>query len=214
VNVARDNEQEAEQVVMKLMAHRFEHRGKWGDYAILYRGNHQARVFEQQLRNQKIAYAISGGQSFFDKAEIKDLIAWLRLIANSDDDPAFIRAITTPRRGIGATTLEGLGGYAGVRHASLFAAAFDDAAAGYLNPKPARGPCASSATSSTSWSMARPARAGAPGAGGFPARHRLRGLAVRQLRSARGRDQVGQRARFRRLAGEARARKRTRPCSN
>ena len=135
VNVARDNEQEAEQVVMKLMAHRFEHRGKWGDYAILYRGNHQARVFEQQLRNQKIAYAISGGQSFFDKAEIKDLIAWLRLVANSDDDPAFIRAATTPRRGIGATTLEGLGRLAGVRHASLFAAAFDDAAAGYLNPK-------------------------------------------------------------------------------
>ena len=135
VNVARDNEQEAEQVVMKLMAHRFEHRGQWRDYAILYRGNHQARAFEQQLRNQKIAYALSGGQSFFDKAEIKDLVAWLRLIANGDDDPAFIRAATTPRRGIGSTTLEALGRLAGVRHASLFAAAFDDAAAGYLNPK-------------------------------------------------------------------------------
>jgi ATP-dependent DNA helicase Rep len=135
VNVARDHEQEAEQVVMKLMAHRFEHRGQWRDYAILYRGNHQARAFEQQLRNQKIAYALSGGQSFFDKAEIKDLVAWLRLVANGDDDPAFIRAATTPRRGIGSTTLEALGRLAGVRHASLFAAAFDDAAAGYLNPK-------------------------------------------------------------------------------
>ncbi len=135
VNVARDNEQEAEQVVMKLMAHRFEHRGKWSDYAILYRGNHQARAFEQQLRNQKIAYAISGGQSFFDKAEIKDLTAWLRLIANSDDDPAFIRAVTTPRRGVGSTTLEALGRLAGVRHASLFAAAFDSAAESYVNPK-------------------------------------------------------------------------------
>ena len=135
VNVARDSEQEAEQVVMKLMAHRFEHRGTWGDYAILYRGNHQARIFEQQLRNQKIAYAISGGQSFFDKAEIKDLIAWLRLIANSDDDPAFIRAVTTPRRGVGSTTLEALGRLAGVRHASLFAAAFDSAAESYVNPK-------------------------------------------------------------------------------
>ncbi len=135
VNVARDNEQEAEQVIMKLMAHRFEHRGKWGDYAILYRGNHQARAFEQQLRNQKIAYAISGGQSFFDKAEIKDLTAWLRLIANSDDDPAFIRAVTTPRRGVGSTTLEALGQLAGVRHASLFAAAFDAAAESYVNPK-------------------------------------------------------------------------------
>ncbi len=135
VNVARDSEQEAEQVVMKLMAHRFEHRGTWGDYAILYRGNHQARTFEQQLRNQKIAYAISGGQSFFDKAEIKDLTAWLRLIANSDDDPAFIRAVTTPRRGVGSTTLEALGRLAGVRHASLFAAAFDPAAESYVNPK-------------------------------------------------------------------------------
>jgi len=135
VTLARDNEQEAEQVVMKLMAHRFEHRGKWGDYAILYRGNHQARVFEEQLRNQKIPYALSGGQSFFDKAEIRDLVAWLRLIANGDDDPAFIRAATTPRRGIGATTLEGLGRLAGVRHTSLFDAAFDAAAEGYLNPK-------------------------------------------------------------------------------
>ncbi len=135
VSVARDHEQEAEQVVMKLMAHRFEHRGQWGDYALLYRGNHQARIFEQQLRNQKIPYALSGGQSFFDKAEIKDLVAWLRLLANSDDDPAFIRAATTPRRGIGAGALEGLGRLAGARHASLFAVAFEEAAAAYLNPK-------------------------------------------------------------------------------
>ena len=135
VSVARDHEQEAEQVVMKLMAHRFEHRGTWGDYAILYRGNHQARAFEQQLRNQKIPYAISGGQSFFERAEIKDLIAYLRLIANSDDDPAFIRAVTTPRRGVGSTTLEALGRYAGTRHASLFAAAFEAGATSHVNPK-------------------------------------------------------------------------------
>ncbi len=135
VTAARDNEQEAEQVVMKLVAHHFEHRGKWGDYAILYRGNHQARGFEQQLRNQKIAYALSGGQSFFEKAEIKDLIAYLRLIANADDDPAFIRAVTTPRRGVGSTTLEALGRYAGTRHLSLFAAAFEAGAASHVNPK-------------------------------------------------------------------------------
>ena len=135
VSVARDHEQEAEQVVMKLMAHRFEHRGTWGDYAILYRGNHQARAFEQQLRNQKIPYAISGGQSFFERAEIKDLIAYLRLIANSDDAPAFIRAVTTPRRGVGSTTLEALGRYAGTRHASLFAAAFEAGATSHVNPK-------------------------------------------------------------------------------
>ncbi len=135
VTAVRDNEQEAEQVVMKLVAHRFEHRGKWGDYAILYRGNHQARGFEQQLRNQKIPYALSGGQSFFERAEIKDLIAYLRLIANADDDPAFIRAVTTPRRGVGSTTLEALGSYAGTRHLSLFAAAFEAGAASHVNPK-------------------------------------------------------------------------------
>ena len=126
VTACRDNDAEAEQVVMKLLAHKFEHRGKFSDYAILYRSNHQARVFETQLRNQRVPYLLSGGQSFFEKAEIKDLIAYLRLLANEDDDPAFIRAATTPKRGIGATTMEALGRYAGERHLSLFAALFEE----------------------------------------------------------------------------------------
>ncbi|HEY8119541.1 MAG TPA: UvrD-helicase domain-containing protein [Methylophilaceae bacterium] len=125
VSAARDEEHEAEAVVMKLLAHKFEHRTAYTDYAILYRGNHQARVFEQQLRNHKVPYTISGGQSFFDKAEIKDLVSYLRLIANEDDDPAFIRAATTPKKGIGNTTLERLGEYASQHHISLFAAAFE-----------------------------------------------------------------------------------------
>jgi len=126
VTACKDNEAEAEGVVMKLQAHRFEHRGKFRDYAILYRSNHQARLLETQLRNQKIPYVLSGGQSFFDKAEIKDIIAYLRLLANADDDPAFIRAVTTPRRGIGAATLQVLGQYAGERHVSLFHAASEE----------------------------------------------------------------------------------------
>jgi len=125
VSAARDDEHEAESVVMKLMAHKFEHRATYADYAILYRGNHQARIFEQHLRNHKIPYTISGGQSFFDKAEIKDLVSYLRLIANEDDDPAFIRAATTPKKGIGNTTLERLGEYASFNKMSLFAAAFE-----------------------------------------------------------------------------------------
>ncbi|MEW5944376.1 MAG: UvrD-helicase domain-containing protein [Pseudomonadota bacterium] len=125
VMVARDEEHEAETVVMRLLAHKFEHRTSFADYAILYRGNHQARVFEQQLRNERIPYQLSGGSSFFAKAEIKDITAYLRLIANSDDDPAFIRAVTTPKRGIGAQTLEKLGTYAAGRHVSLFAAVFE-----------------------------------------------------------------------------------------
>lgn len=125
VAAMRDDEHEAETVVMKLMAHKFEHRTKFADYAILYRGNHQARLLEEQLRSQKVPYTVSGGQSFFDKAEIKDLVSYLRLIANEDDDPAFIRAATTPKKGIGNTTLERLGEYAAQKHVSLFEAAFE-----------------------------------------------------------------------------------------
>lgn len=119
-----DDEQEAEQVAIMISAHRFERRAKFADYAILYRGNHQARVIEQALRKERIPYTISGGQSFFDRAEIKDIISYLRLIANEDDDPAFIRAVTTPRRGVGQSTLEALGAYAGQWQCSLFEAVY------------------------------------------------------------------------------------------
>jgi len=122
VMACRDGEHEAEWVVTRILAQRFETRGQWGDYAILYRGNFQARLFEQQLRAHKVPYVLSGGQSFFDRSEIKDVTSYLRLLANQDDDPAFIRAATTPKRGIGGTTLEALGQAAGRRHIGLFAA--------------------------------------------------------------------------------------------
>ncbi|MBK9021498.1 MAG: UvrD-helicase domain-containing protein [Sulfuritalea sp.] len=122
IQTCRDGDHEAEWVVSRLSAHRFERRTKFSDYAILYRGNHQARAIEQQLRAQRIPYVISGGQSFFDRAEVKDITSYLRLLSNQDDDPAFIRAVTTPKRGIGGTTLEALGRAAGRRHLSLFAA--------------------------------------------------------------------------------------------
>ncbi|MBK6655181.1 UvrD-helicase domain-containing protein [Zoogloea sp.] len=125
-------EHEAESVVMKISAHKFENRTHFKDYAILYRGNHQARLFEQQLRNHKIPYAISGGRSFFENAEIKDLCSYLRLIANEDDDLAFIRSITVPRRGIGPATIEALGRYAANRHISLFTAVFEEGAAEHV----------------------------------------------------------------------------------
>jgi len=135
VTACKDNEAEAEGVVMKLQAQRFEQRGRFRDYAILYRSNHQARLLETQLRNQKIPYLLSGGQSFFDKAEIKDIAAYLRLLANEDDDPAFIRAATTPKRGIGAATLQVLGQYAGERHVSLFHAIFEEGFAHRVQPR-------------------------------------------------------------------------------
>lgn len=124
VTPAADDDGEAEGVVRRILAHRFEHRTRYADYAVLYRGNHQARAFEQQLRAQNVPYTISGGQSYFERTEIKDIVAYLRLVANDDDDPAFIRAITTPRRGVGATTLARLGEIARARDESLFAAVF------------------------------------------------------------------------------------------
>ena len=134
IYAARDEEHEAESVVMKLMAHKFEHKTRFSDYAILYRSNYLSRAFEEQLRAQRVPYTVSGGTSFFDKAEIKDIVSYLRLLANTDDDPAFIRAITSPKRGIGNATLEKLGNYAGTRHISLFAAAFEAHIAQQLPP--------------------------------------------------------------------------------
>jgi len=118
----RDDATEAEAVVMRLQAHKLRSGSRWLDYAILYRGNFQARLFEEALRGEKIPYRVSGGQSFFERAEIRDVCAYLRLLCNEDDDPAFIRAVTTPKRGVGAVTLEKLGGLAARGRCSLFAA--------------------------------------------------------------------------------------------
>ena len=98
---------------------------QFSDFAILYRANHLARVFEQKLRIAGIPYKVSGGQSFFDRAEIKDLCAWLRLLVNQDDDPAFLRAVTTPKRGIGHTSLGKLGEFSAQWKVSLFEALFN-----------------------------------------------------------------------------------------
>lgn len=92
----------------------------WRDFAILYRANHQARALEKALRSAGIAYRVSGGTSFFDRSEIRDLCAWFRLLANRADDPAFLRSITTPRRGIGPATLAKLGDFAAAHRQSLF----------------------------------------------------------------------------------------------
>jgi ATP-dependent DNA helicase Rep len=105
------------------------------DFAVLYRANHQARVFEQALRKAAIPYKVSGGQSFFDRAEIKDLCAWLRLLVNSDDDPAFLRAVTTPKRGIGHQTLATLGEFAKRWKTSLHEALFADSLGSMLGAR-------------------------------------------------------------------------------
>jgi len=113
---------EAQQIVSEIIHHKFKTGSRYQDYAILYRGNHQSRLFEKGLRENNIPYFISGSTSFFAYTEIKDILAYLRLFVNPDDDAAFLRIINTPRREIGPTTLEKLGDYANERHVSLFAA--------------------------------------------------------------------------------------------
>ncbi|MFC1664882.1 DNA helicase Rep [Pseudomonadota bacterium] len=122
----RNEEQEAEQVVAQLLHHRFQKRTKFSDYAVLYRGNYQSRLFERVLREHDIPYYLSGGISFFAYAEIKDIMAYLRLVANPDDDNAFLRIANTPRRGIGPGTLEKLTKFANRQQCSLFTACWSD----------------------------------------------------------------------------------------
>ncbi|TFY98350.1 ATP-dependent helicase [Ramlibacter humi] len=133
---ADGEDHEAERAVARIQSIRANGMGhEWKDFAILYRANHQARVFEQALRKAQIPYKVSGGQSFFDRAEIRDLCAWLRLWVNNDDDPAFLRAITTPKRGIGHTTLQNLGIFATKMKLSLFEALFSSSLGSVLPAK-------------------------------------------------------------------------------
>ncbi|OCG21752.1 DNA helicase Rep [Gilliamella sp. App4-10] len=122
---ADSEEHEAEKVINDLIGHRFAHNGQYGQYAILYRGNHQARLIEKILMQYRIPYRISGGTSFFARIEIKDLMAYLRLLTNPDDDNAFIRIINTPKREIGPATIQKLGEWANHRGVSLYQASHD-----------------------------------------------------------------------------------------
>lgn len=116
----QDEQSEADQVVADLISHKLKRQGNYGDYAILYRGNHQSRVFEKVLRHHSIPYRISGGQSWFARVEVKDIFAYLKLLSNDADDAAFLRVINTPKRGIGETSLQALGHYAQQRGQSLY----------------------------------------------------------------------------------------------
>ncbi|AHG77196.1 DNA helicase Rep [Mannheimia varigena] len=133
---AKNEEHEAERIVGELIAHRFSRKTKYKDYAILYRGNHQSRLLEKLLMQNRIPYKISGGTSFFARAEIKDMMAYLRLVVNQDDDAAFLRIVNTPKREIGAATLEKLGMLANEKQVSLFEAIFDFELIQRLTPKP------------------------------------------------------------------------------
>jgi len=125
VLMAKNEKHEAERVVTELSGHKFMNGCSFKDYAVLYRGNHQSRLLEKVMMENRIPYKISGGTSFFARCEIKDIMAYLKLLVNQDDDNAFLRVVNTPRRGIGTTSLEKLGSYANIRHVTLFAASFE-----------------------------------------------------------------------------------------
>ncbi len=115
----RNEDAEAERVATELLSQRLQRGIRFKDFAVLYRGNHQARLMEIKLQQQQIPYQLSGGTSFFGRTEIKDIMAYLRLLINGDDDNAFLRIVNTPRRQIGTSTLEALGRYASERQTSL-----------------------------------------------------------------------------------------------
>ncbi|MBN7278975.1 DNA helicase Rep [Vibrio cholerae] len=125
VILANNEDQEAERVTAEIIAHKFLNRTEYRDYAILYRGNHQSRLIEKSLTQNRVPYKLSGGTSFFARAEIKDIMAYLRVLVNPDDDNAFLRIVNTPKREIGPATLEKLGSYANMRGKSLFTASFE-----------------------------------------------------------------------------------------
>ncbi|HDZ3745007.1 TPA: DNA helicase Rep [Vibrio cholerae] len=133
VILANNEDHEAERVTAEIIAHKFLNRTEYRDYAILYRGNHQSRLIEKSLTQNRVPYKLSGGTSFFARAEIKDIMAYLRVLVNPDDDNAFLRIVNTPKREIGPATLEKLGSYANMRGKSLFTASFELGLEQYLS---------------------------------------------------------------------------------
>jgi len=115
----RNEDAESEQIAAEILDLKLKKNIPFKDFAVLYRGNHQSRLLEIKLNAFQVPYRLSGGTSFFAKNEIKDAMAYLRLIANPDDDAAFLRVVNVPRREIGPSTLEKLGNYSTGREISL-----------------------------------------------------------------------------------------------
>jgi len=118
----RNAEDEASRIAVDILARRFQENTPYRQFAILYRSNFQSRVYEKALRDNSLPYQITGGNAFFERREIKDLMAYLRLLTNPADDAALLRIINVPRREIGTTTIRSVAEYAGRRHRSLDAA--------------------------------------------------------------------------------------------
>ena len=116
----RDEDGETDWIAGDIFHRRLQRGLHWKDFAVLYRGNFQSRILEMKLQALQIPYKVSGGTGFFSRGEIKDLMCYLRLLVNPDDDNAFLRVINTPRREIGPATLEKLAGWAAQREQGLY----------------------------------------------------------------------------------------------
>jgi ATP-dependent DNA helicase Rep len=138
VNGAKDEHDEVAYIAHQILHERMVLGRKFSDYAVLIRSNHQARLFEGAFRERDIPYVLSGGRSFFDYTEIKDLVCYLRVIANADDDSALLRIINTPRRTIGTSTVQKLVAHAGNLGSRLFEAGCDQRLYGELSTRAAK----------------------------------------------------------------------------
>ena len=118
----RNEDAEAERIATEILQFQLQNQAEFRDFAILYRSNHQSRLMELKLQSYKVPYKVSGGQSFFSRTEVKDIMAYLKILLNPADDNAFLRIVNTPRREIGAATLEKLVNYANQRGESLIRA--------------------------------------------------------------------------------------------
>lgn len=108
VMLAQNDEDEASWVAADILRAREEHGLRWEDTALLYRANHMSRLFEMELRKLRIPYRVVGGQNFYERREVKDILAYLQVITNPDNDGALLRVVNLPARGVGTTTMEEL----------------------------------------------------------------------------------------------------------
>ena len=131
----RNDEVESERIATEIVERRMRYGCGYKDFAVLYRGNHQSRAIEMKLQAYQVPYKLSGGQSFFGRNEIKDIMGYLRLLINPSDDAAFLRIINTPRREIGPTTIEKLSEYAAMRGISMMSATTEMGLEQVLMPK-------------------------------------------------------------------------------
>jgi ATP-dependent DNA helicase Rep len=115
----KNADDEASRIATDIMSQRLQNGRAFRQFAILYRSNFQSRIYEKALRDHSIPYQITGSTAFFERREIKDIMAYLRIVTNPDDDQALLRIINLPRREIGTGTIQTIGAYAAKRHNSL-----------------------------------------------------------------------------------------------